>query len=611
MPLPNPDFSYPSIEIDDQQSLVLDPIPEPAIPQTPPESGLNGFAPYHSFSMHPYNDYAAQLEAHRLSAYATALNIGQDPQPDQIAAYAKLEFDDGTYYMKTLNLILGRDVEAFNIATRLEKLMQKEQKEMAQEAQEAAQNDNNDDTNPQSAIKPTKKRTNRYTPSVMSYGAGFVRNFPKDELVRRKSRKSRKSRRSMSFGEAELSRRNSALDVYAHNHQSYVPDSQAPRPVTDETDINAETFLAIHPHNTHDITSFKRISRRHAKISYNHHADRFDLDAMAVVWHNGHQMNKGDTRPLEDGDSIQIYDLMFRFLLPLNNEDDTCATTENGKQISFEFETGSRDAKLFEDSEDSEIERRASASDHDDDAALSEAESVRAEPKPAKTPKIIKIPKVKIAKEKPKEKARKPSKTPKTKSTILVDGVEVPVKSKTPAKEPKAIDFTQQPDASMTTPEVIAVDETPSDPSRSALPSVPEVNVVKKEDSHEVSTLPETHTLPDGTVVPVPERRGPGRPPKNGVMSKRQEKELQRELQEAKAGGGPIEPSLLLSKVCRIVYHYSKSLLTMSRESIPSASRRTLTILIKKAHQKMVRKKRRKRRRDLLDRLHLSLSNPS
>lgn len=442
------------------------PAAEPNIPQIPSENGdifdasaqammginmqnhmmfgANPFAPMDGMdgmdNMDPFGNFETPATPHKAP----------------IAAYACLEFDDGFYYMNTTRLILGRDDPLYRATLRQEKLA-------AREAAET-QSMNGEPRTP----KPKSKRASKYTHSVISQSGGFYRVIGKDsDTERRNKKKSKKSRGSGSSDQA-ISRRNSTTDVKApFNYQSF--DEEQPAPVTEAhmPDPDHEVTLGIHPPPEMGSAVFKKISRRHARIAYNYANDCFELEVLGTngLFVNEQHYTKGESMQLGHGNTIQIDSIQVTFKLPDRlDEDDGYETTENGKQISFEFDTPGRDPKLFADSGESDDELTPISGDDEDEEEEEE-------------------------------------------------GIEV--KSEGDDEEDDEED---------------EAEDGPNNGGRLGLDDDQDGDGGDEDEGDDDMEAKPTIEMPEPQM-----KRGPGRPPKNGIMSKKKQRELEREMQEQAA----------------------------------------------------------------------------
>lgn len=304
-----------------------------------------------------------------------------DPSPyirehdeTRISAYAKLEFDDGEFYMNTYSVILGRDLAAARSALR-----EAEENERRRLEEEAGARE------PKTPVR-IRREESRYSKSVVSESGGILREGddtpPEERERRRKLRKSNKaskaSKKSKSTGSSShrQSRRNSlaqpnVLATYQAQPQTrrLEPQTAGAAPV-DPTSLRPSPhdcpLVGIHPPAA-AARDFKSISREHVKIAYNSRKHLFEAEilgrngAFVDDVYYGHK----NVIPLKSGSQLQIGGVVVRFVLPdvaigetgaenrLDYEDNPVSErySEGGKEMSFDFEDAPRQ-RLLEDTSD-------------------------------------------------------------------------------------------------------------------------------------------------------------------------------------------------------------------------------------------------------------------
>ncbi|OKL59201.1 hypothetical protein UA08_05587 [Talaromyces atroroseus] len=205
-----------------------------------------------------------------ISAYSASYNdmaasiAGSEPR---IQAFAKLEFDDGHFYVNTYSFILGRDVRAARAAFQRE--MQVRQAMGRQYKNKSSSGGNTSHT----PIR-VKRDGSAYVGSVSLYDGNGNGN-----------------------GDAK------PVDMLA----------LLPSP-------DACPTIPIHPPATADGSSagHKGISRKHVKIAYNFDKSFFEMEVMGRngAFIGADWLAPGQLRPLHSGDYIQIGGVRIRFLLP-------------------------------------------------------------------------------------------------------------------------------------------------------------------------------------------------------------------------------------------------------------------------------------------------------
>ncbi|CAG8974722.1 hypothetical protein HYALB_00010114 [Hymenoscyphus albidus] len=239
---------------------------EAAIPDFVGQSGSEDFNNYLAgMAMNPFYNSAQQLLALQqmghMAMESNSSNMYLDPSPHiheveeksqstRISAYAKLEFADGEFYMNTYSIILGRDVRAAKDAMRRER--EEQRRRLAGEAQARE---------PHAPRTPRiKQEGSRYTKSIVSESGGILRdgNDSDDDSGHegRKSRKGGKSRkRSKSTGSSRVaSRRNSmalpsVINTYEAQQDQQAQQAPARRAVTDNAKPVDPESLRPSPHD--------------------------------------------------------------------------------------------------------------------------------------------------------------------------------------------------------------------------------------------------------------------------------------------------------------------------------------------------------------------------
>ncbi|KAF1917566.1 hypothetical protein BDU57DRAFT_493662 [Ampelomyces quisqualis] len=526
---------------------------------------------------------------------------------ETLTAFAKLRFDDGSYYMHTYQIILGRNID---LARRDMRRIARVDQLHADGQQQAAEELLNGHA--------SKKRKRRPARSVISEKGGIV-TAPINQMPLEYQR--RQSNASQSISSASHAAADSAEDKPVQRAPQAVLMQAFPE-VPPQFDGHVTEnphdcpLVPIHPHHVTARTGShgpKGISRQHAKIFFDFDHGHF---AIQVLGSNGlHHENafkeQGAIVPLDHGDHLVIGAVNIEFYLPdvALTEDQRLRQDSGSRPMSFSFENGNGELES-DDHMDSGSEGQYSinpkhmfhhpmANDYDSDDPLEEDEDdmddyleplPRSQPRPAPKLKIkIRDPaaqskqtkkankrkhrdlspddvplkkhkkhrehrehkesnrelvkEVKIAKEpklskelkekepkepkelkEPKEKGKAPTKVA-SKAPIKVEEPMVPVPRETPIQE--------KPEPTKPVPN----DSPPllRKPFEGELEAGGEIEGLITEE------MARHHNLPASLIGQVVEKRkGPGRPPKDGIMSKRQRSQLvkqAREIERAKAAG--------------------------------------------------------------------------
>ena len=339
---------------------------------------------------------------------------GQDPrfmaaalEGSQIQAFAKLEFDDGPFYMNTYSVELGRDVRAAKQASVFDSRVRERSKGKSKRRSSSVGHA------PQTAPKSKHGGSARTSRSVVSESGGIMGlDVLQEDDGRRKKGRSRKvskmSRSTSSSPSQPLSRKNSSsrssfpagsqfLNMAALSHRASCahpvnPLSLLPSP--EECPL-----IPIHPPAVSAETGGHRgISRKHVKIAFNFEKHLFELQIKgkngAFVddrWHAS-----GETLALRSNSHIQIGGVSLKFVLPdvesgeTGAEDEGSAYEEQASGVYYDG-MGEHDSEIGLGSGSSNadevegVEEDAEADAEDED--LREEEEVEASPSPPPVPK--------------------------------------------------------------------------------------------------------------------------------------------------------------------------------------------------------------------------------
>lgn len=309
--------------------------------QSPPNKSIDSFPPsnmsnqedimattyqeYLDQAAKPYSDiiFESTLHPHgTIVADQTYENIHQpwgqpwDPNPTtdpgvRLDGYAKLIFDDSEFYMTTHQVIIGRDVGAYNNMRRYE--IEQAQIEQAWNTSDFS-------------VRPTVKIENR--------SAGIVDPWITLQPENRRSRKERKRKNSESGN--PLSHSGS---VHSSNPASFLPLQFGNTP-KQNLDPDSCPVIYVHPPFDKGIAGFKAISREHVKIFYDNHHDNFQVEFLGRNggFVDGVFYEHKQIATLKSGSKLQMGFIYVRFMLPDVVIDDA----------GFEYPEG---AELFQDGE--------------------------------------------------------------------------------------------------------------------------------------------------------------------------------------------------------------------------------------------------------------------
>ena len=404
----------------------------------------------------------------------SAASIADSDCP-RIQAFAKLEFDDGQFYMNTYSVELGRDVRAARIAFKTD----------FDACHESVTRHNKRSSSSADATpRRIKHGENRYMESSMVSETGGIMGVDASDTERR--RKSKKKSKSTSSSSQRLPRRG-----YCAPQTDY--QSLAMASLNNPQSVDAITYLPspdecplipIHPPTVADgsINGHRGISRRHVKIAYNFEKRLFELE---VIGKNGAFVDEqhyvpGEIQELRSGSYIQIGGVGLRFILPDVALGETGAEGApesdriSGSVMSFDFEDG-RGESIVE-------------SDNSITSTSEDELSLRSNHREANDHR----------------------QNGKVAANLQVDEEE----EENDDEEDEEDDEEVEPAAQRRRPT-----------ARPLMPSkAPKASKGKSKSKPELKIDP---------PVPPPKRKGPGRPPKNGIISKREQALIARQAREA------------------------------------------------------------------------------
>ncbi len=395
-----------------------------------------------------------------------ALSVVESEAP-RIQAFAKLEFEDGQFYMNTYSVELGRDIRAARLA------FQRDLEANQQGEVKVKRRSSDGDDVSQTPSKVKHDGSSRLAGSVVSETGGIMGVDLQDRDSKRK--KKSKISKSTSSSSQYLSRKNSmnipsAQTDYQSLAMASISESTVGAHPVDPLSLLPSPdecpLIPIHPPAVAagSAAGHKGISRKHVRIAFNFEKHLFEVE---IKGKNGAFVDEqwhapGEVRPLKSGSYIQIGGVGVRFVLPDVALGETGAETiggsdpAQGSKMSFEFEDARGERIIMDDSseeEDSEEEELGSGDEEDEDDE---------------------------------------------------DDVELEQSREAEVMEEVSVD--EQSEVERDEPEV----------EKKAVP-------IKKKQSPEPPPLP---------PPPPAKRKGPGRPPKNGIISKREQALIARKARE-------------------------------------------------------------------------------
>jgi hypothetical protein len=414
-----------------------------------------------------------------------------DSEVPRIQAFAKLEFDDGQFYMNTYSVELGRDIRAARAA--FQHGFGSSHPSNHRHKRSSSSGDGNQ---PPRRLRHGGSRN--MESSVVSETGGIIGVDVSEE--ERKKKLYKKKTKSTSSSSHYPSRKNSTLVAGLQtDYQSLAMASLA-----DPHGIDALTFLPspeecplipIHPPAVAEgsNTGHRGISRRHVRIAYNFERRLFEME---ILGKNGAFMDEqyyapGEIQELKSGSYIQIGGVGVRFVLPDVAIGETGAEGGHGAEsivgsaMSFDFEDGRGESIRMAESVE------PSTSDDED--------SLRGYNREAEQPlRNRKLP------------------VPESSSSSS-SGDDEEEDEEDEDEDDEGSDEQEEP-----------MDTRPKRQTlRLTKPAKP-----AHEPKGRGKSKPKPEPVPETPIQP-PKRKGPGRPPKNGIISKREQALLARQAREA------------------------------------------------------------------------------
>lgn len=439
-------------------------------------------------------------------------SVPSDDEDDQHEGYAMLRFSNSYCVITSLNLIIQRDA-TYLAAYRAERKKAKEEAK-ARNALAAYQQEPSQPSQPGDDDRFGEDLEGRPQQGLLSSFSeqGGPVAFAMDDHLSSSDRRRRRKKGNSSSANSIAPR-----DLYT------LPEDEIqhtePVPVNSRPDSHEWAALPVHPARPADIT---QISREHLIFSYNHwHDEQWILRIVgngAVV--NEVYYTKDQEIALQHDDEIWISTLKFNFELPRTEE-------EENEDLLDGVEAGTSPAT-------SRIRRASSTAD----AEESEED---------------KRPKVKLKLKRPKKPTEQEPEPAKAKSAAKAKGKDKGEKS---AGKAKAKDVPNGEDTTGS-PEVTKKKDKGKKPKAAAPENGAESAKEPKPKPEQASPPVVPINLEPGSVLAdlapeqMPEKRkGPGRPPKNGLLSKRDESGVKRKRREYERRNEPIpDLNTLLAEV--------------------------------------------------------------
>lgn len=433
-------------------------------------------------------------------------------------AFAKLVFRDGDYFLRSHTLLLGRNVDFYKDWKRQNKERREANKDLLSYRKEPSQpshgGDNDHQLQGSSSNQSLEGRP--APPSTASEQGGAVYYSNRDNENSSGWQYSRRKRSSMQHSKSSSTHSINPWNLHPQN-----PDADLDvDPLDEDGNPTNRTFawLPVHPLKKDDIAY---ISREHLLIRYNFALGDWELVALANgVYVDKNLVPKGTSVPLAHNSWIRILSLAFHFKLPDHYaESDGISRGTWGSDVEDEV-----DEYLSDDDDDSvgpvgkltgafaeEDELDAAAQELEDDEEDDEDDepAIRNRPKLKLTTRRPGKHEAKVGKAKDKGKQREKAGDSSIKNAKKETPLESsPEASKKPekGKKPKVAD-------------AVTESSKPVQP-----PAPPQIEPGSYLAEIPIDQLPE-------------KRKGPGRPPKNGFVSKRDHSLVVRKQKEYEKRG--------------------------------------------------------------------------
>ncbi|MCJ1308641.1 hypothetical protein MMC25_002294 [Agyrium rufum] len=291
----------------------------------------------------------------------------------RIQAFAKLEFDDGEFFMNTHSIELGRDVRTARVAHQFDL----DEQNPAGPGLRRKSTSSGEGLN--GGRNSLQERSHKIAGSVVSDSGGIIGVHMEEFKTRVEL--SKKRSKSVSTGSQSISRHPSFTQPQDEVRQgSPFESNQMPhrnntfylRPSPQECPL-----IPIHPPSVAEgaATGHRGISRKHVKIAFNFEKRIFEME---VLGRNGAFLDDqhcahGELHELRSGSHIQIGGISIRFVLPdveeaeRATEGTTPSEFASAGAMSFDFEDGRGESVMMADSSQSSQSGSDSEEDEGED----------------------------------------------------------------------------------------------------------------------------------------------------------------------------------------------------------------------------------------------------
>ncbi|GAB7345833.1 hypothetical protein MBLNU457_4090t1 [Dothideomycetes sp. NU457] len=454
------------------------------------------------------------VQADLASYEAEAAAAPEDLENQPMQAYAKLQFDDGDFYVNTYAVELGRDMDAMRHERRRKRTQSRRKEQDNREESHAIVD----------TIAKARNETAMSASNVSEAGGIIGANVYSDDedgvkFARKKKRKyltSNDSSQSQSIAPANLHTHANDLSFTSH----LFPDGQdlgASQEDVTTSHFNECQFVPIHPAAGHSMAG---ISRKHIRIEYSTEKACWELQVLGRngCFVNGDYVQQNERIRLRHNGEVMIQGIRIVFKLPDNaiDDEDQQEPYNSDSQLSS-LQSSPRTGQA--------IERDESELTSGDEASPSKKDPQRR----------VKL-KLSLSKRQPSSGKAVPSEKKAGKQ---------PAKAVTETSEKASREFPTDADIKESLEQEMA-QMAPATTPFNETPGTSETPAVAPQD------LPPGSILAGLAPEEIPQKRkGPGRPPKNGVMSKRDEAIIKRKKKEFQKAGKEIPPLAELLAMAR------------------------------------------------------------
>lgn len=452
------------------------------------------------------NQHTSPLMNHSELVQLPAQQDELDAEVPRIQAYAKLEFEDGEFYMNTYSVELGRDLEAARLAFEWEQ----ENSQFAQWKRRRTSTSSAEASPTKSAIT-VREDQHHNGRTVISDTGGIMGPDAQESHIHKKPRLSKSNSATPSSPQPS---RNGSIDLQnaPRAGQSPVMASLIDASALHQADPEACPLIRIHPPNTGQPApaSHRGISRRHAKIAFNFEKHVFEL---TIFGRNGAFVDEiyykaGDTIALKNANLIQIGGVGVRFLLPdmsSGEESGAAADPFSNSAVDTVVNLGFCDVRRLERKLNKHgLRLEGSPYESSFVYTSSEENEMGGDQEEAEEAEGTEVERVEVEDDE--------------------NGTHIGSSQAENSSEPEELEAKPSPKSRRVKQNGKIKTKVKQAKKSGAKPST--------------KTKPQPEALANSEMVPGPtapivKRKGPGRPPKNGIMSKREQKLLAKQAQEA------------------------------------------------------------------------------